>query len=331
MISSTVKTGDETPLLKIRSVQKVFPSQKGILASKGAGVIAVNDVSLDIYKGETLGLVGESGCGKTTLGRLTLRLLEATAGQIYFDGEDIFQLQAKALERLRPRMQIIFQDPYSSLNPRFTVEQIIGEALLIHKLADKRNLGSKVRELLDQVGLPAEYAKRFPHEFSGGQRQRIGIARALGLKPEYIVCDEPVSALDVSIQAQILNLLKSLQEKNQLTLLFISHDLNVVNHLSHRTAIMYLGQIVEIGPTHQLSLKGAHPYTQLLLSAKPSINPREKTKALPNIGEAPSPLSPPAGCSFHPRCPEAMERCRRESPALLEVEPHHLVRCHLYD
>ncbi len=301
-------------LFKIKELGKSFPLHRGLTSRNTTTLVhAVKNVSVDIFEGEILGLVGESGCGKTTLGRLTLRLIEPTQGQAFFMGEDIFQLKPLALEKLRPKMQIIFQDPFSSLNPRFTVERIVGEAMLIHGYATKANLKDKVGALLEQVGLPRAYASRYAHEFSGGQRQRIGIARAIALKPRYIVCDEPVSALDVSIQAQIINLLKSLQAENNLTLLFISHDLNVVSHLSQRTAVMYLGEIVELAPTEKLHSKGAHPYTQLLLSAKPTLNPKLKGKELPGKGEPPSPLAPPTGCHFHPRCPEAMDHCKTKA------------------
>ena len=236
------------------------------------------------------------------------------------------------LKELRPKMQIIFQDPYSSLNPRFTVERIIGEAMMIHGLADRKNLKSKVAEIMHKVGLPGSLMSRYPHEFSGGQRQRIGIARALALNPRYLVCDEPVSALDVSIQAQIINLLQELQEKENISILFISHDLNVVKHLSHRTAVMYLGQIIETAPTERLNRNAAHPYTQALLAAKPSLNPRESSNRVPPLsGDVPSPLNPPSGCHFHPRCPEAIDRCKVERPAATQLEKLHTVKCHLYD
>ena len=235
------------------------------------------------------------------------------------------------MAELRPRMQIIFQDPYSSLNPRFTVERIIGEAMLIHKIAHKGNLEKRIEEVMDKVGLSPKYRKRYPHEFSGGQRQRIGIARALALNPAYIVCDEPVSALDVSIQAQIINLLQDLQERSDISMLFISHDLSVVKHLSQRTAVMYLGKIVEVAPTPILNREPAHPYTKALLASKPSLNPRQRNKPIVLGGDVPSPLNPPSGCHFHPRCPEVMDRCRREEPKYINLAKDHQVHCHLYD
>ena len=262
---------------------------------------------------------------------MTLRLIEPTSGKVFFEGTDILSLKGKELAMIRPKMQIIFQDPYSSLNPRFTVQNIIGEALSVHGLAKGDVLKKKIESLMDQVGLSKMYLKRFPHEFSGGQRQRIGIARALALNPKYIVCDEPVSALDVSIQAQIINLLKSLQKENNLSLMLISHDLNVIKHLSQRTAVMYLGKIVEIAPTELLNQKAAHPYTQALLASKPSLNPADKKRPKPLQGDVPSPLYPPTGCHFHPRCPEVMDRCKKESPKQVELDKGHFVHCHLYD
>jgi len=319
------------PLVQIKSLKKYFPVYGGFLSHVVGYVKAVENVSLKIFKRETLGLVGESGCGKTTVGRMSIRLIEPTAGQVLFDGTDIFQLDKKQMSQLRPRMQIIFQDPYSSLNPRFTVERIIGEAMLIHGTAKKENLSNQIKEVMDKVGLSPRYMKRYPHEFSGGQRQRIGIARAIALNPNYIVCDEPVSALDVSIQAQIINLLQDLQEKSDISMLFISHDLNVVKHLSHRTAVMYLGRIVEIAPTPVLNREPAHPYTRALLAAKPSLNPRDRSHRAVLGGDVPSPLNPPSGCHFHPRCPEAMDRCRIEEPKYIQLGNDHQVHCHLYD
>ena len=317
-------------LLKVESLKKYFPLYGGLLSRVIGQVKAVDDISFEIKEGEIFGVVGESGCGKTTVGRMTLRLIEPTSGKVFFEGTDILSLKGKELAMIRPKMQIIFQDPYSSLNPRFTVQNIIGEALSVHGLAKGDALKKKIESLMDQVGLSKMYLKRFPHEFSGGQRQRIGIARALALNPKYIVCDEPVSALDVSIQAQIINLLKSLQKENNLSLMLISHDLNVIKHLSQRTAVMYLGKIVEIAPTELLNQKAAHPYTQALLASKPSLNPADKKRPKPLQGDVPSPLYPPTGCHFHPRCPEVMDRCKKESPKQMELDKGHFVHCHLY-
>ena len=320
-----------TPLISIRSLKKYFPIHGGFLSRNTKTVKAVDGVSLDIGHGEILGLVGESGCGKTTLGRMSINLIKPTSGEIIFDGEDILKLDNPDLKALRPKMQIIFQDPFSSLNPRFTVERIIGEAMLVHGLAERSNLRSKVTEIMQKVGLPNSFINRYPHEFSGGQRQRIGIARALSLNPRYLVCDEPVSALDVSIQAQIINLLQELQEKESISILFISHDLNVVKHLSHRTAVMYLGQIVETAPTKILNKNAAHPYTRALLAAKPSTNPKKPSNHTPLSGDVPSPLNPPTGCHFHTRCPEATDHCKTERPTTFQLEERHTVQCHLYN
>ncbi len=318
-------------LVKIQGIKKHFPVFGGTFSRVTGQVKAVDDVSFEIGQGETLGLVGESGCGKTTLGRVTLRLTEPTEGGVFFEGRNIFLLNKKEMTRLRPKMQIIFQDPYSSLNPRFTVERIIGEAMLVHKIADKASVRERIKKLLVKVGLSPQYMKRYPHEFSGGQRQRIGIARALALNPKYLVCDEPVSALDVSIQAQIINLLQKLQEDGEISMLFISHDLNVVKHLSKRTAVMYLGKVVEIAPTEILNKESAHPYTQALLAAKPELDPKKRKKRIVLSGDVPSPLNPPSGCHFHPRCPQVMDHCRTKEPKTVQLSDGHLVNCHLYD
>ncbi len=318
-------------LLTVQSLKKYFPVYGGLLSRVTGQVKAVDNVSFDIHEGEILGLVGESGCGKTTVGRMSLRLMQPTSGSVYFEEADIFKLNRGEMARLRPKMQIIFQDPYSSLNPRFTVEQIIGEALFVHFNITGKELREKVESLMEKVGLSPMYLNRYPHEFSGGQRQRIGIARALALGPRYIVCDEPVSALDVSIQAQIINLLQTLQQEENLSMLFISHDLNVVKHLSQRTAVMYLGKIVELASTEQIANNSAHPYTQALLASKPSLDPKSRNRPKPLPGDVPSPLNPPSGCHFHPRCPKVMDRCKTEIPRQIQLEDGHQVHCHLYD
>ena len=319
-----------TTLIRIQSLKKYFQTYDGFLSKRDKTVKAVDDVSLDIKHGEILGLVGESGCGKTTLGRMSINLIKPTSGEVFFNGVNILKIDNQSLNALRPKMQIVFQDPFGSLNPRFTVERIIGEAMMVHGLAVRSNLKMKVAEIMQKVGLSSSFMNRYPHEFSGGQRQRIGIARALSLNPQYLVCDEPISALDVSIQAQIINLLQELQEKENISILFVSHDLNVVKHISHRTAVMYLGQIVESIPTKTLNKNAAHPYTRALLAAKPSINPAESNDHIPLSGDTPSPINPPTGCYFHPRCPEASDRCKREQPAKVNLEEHHTVKCHLY-
>ncbi|HYE76212.1 MAG TPA: dipeptide ABC transporter ATP-binding protein [Blastocatellia bacterium] len=312
-------------IVEIIDLKKYFPANKGQL------VRAVDGVSFNIQRGETFGLVGESGCGKTTVGRCLLRLIEPSSGEIKFDGEDLLAKDRGEMRSIRRRLQIIFQDPYSSLNPRMTVGAIIEEPLIIHKIGNKKERRDRVFELLSVVGLDPDYANRYPHQFSGGQRQRIGIARALALNPDFIVADEPVSALDVSVQAQVVNLLQDLQQKFSLTYLFISHGLAVVEHISTRVAVMYLGKIVELAPSAELYRNPVHPYTQALLAANPVPDPdfkrdREKVKL---GGEVPTPLNPPSGCRFHTRCPHAMDQCKAEEPPLTEIAPGHFAACFL--
>ena len=326
--------GDENgkqPLVRIRGLKKYFPLTKGILSRVYAHVKAVDDVSFDIYPGETLGLVGESGSGKTTIGRCLLRLIEPTEGEVLFEGRDVVSLGREQLRRLRREMQIIFQDPFASLNPRMTVGAIIGEPLVIHKLAAGKARDQRVAELLELVGLDPRYAKRYPHEFSGGQRQRIGVARALALNPKLIVCDEPVSALDVSIQAQVVNLLQDLQERLGLTYLFIAHDLSVVEHISTRVAVMYLGKLVELADARELYTSPKHPYTRALLSAVPLPDPTVKKERILLVGDIPTPIDPPPGCRFHTRCPDVIDRCRSEVPPMEQKGTHagHTAACHV--
>ncbi|HXJ36064.1 MAG TPA: oligopeptide/dipeptide ABC transporter ATP-binding protein [Candidatus Eisenbacteria bacterium] len=319
-----------TPLVEATNLTKTFPVGRNVLGRPRAWVRAVTDVSMTLQPGETLGLVGESGCGKSTLGRLLLRLIEPTSGDVRFEGRSLLGLRGRELRALRRRMQVVFQDPYGSLNPRMRVESIVGEGLLIHKMGNRAERRAKVRELLELVGLPPEAAVRYPHEFSGGQRQRIGIARALALGPSFVVADEAVSALDVSIQAQILNLLQDLRRRLALTLLFVSHDLRVVEHLADRVAIMYLGRIVEEGPRAAVYGNARHPYTRALLSAVPVPDPTRKAERQHLPGEPPSPVAPPPGCAFHPRCPFAIERCRVDVPELVAGRGGHAVACHVF-
>ncbi|MBP3524180.1 MAG: ABC transporter ATP-binding protein [Clostridia bacterium] len=311
-------------LLEVRNLKKYFPS--------GAQVVkAVDDVSFDVYEGETLGLVGESGCGKSTTGRMTIRLLDSTSGSILYRGRDVAQLKGSELRDQRCKMQIIFQDPFSSLDPRKTIGETIGRPLQVHGLASRHQRFERVLELMERVGLDPNWVNKYPHELDGGRRQRVGIARALAVNPEYIVCDEPVSALDVSIQAQVLNLLQDLQEEMGLTYLFISHDLSVVKHLSNRIAVMYLGKIVELATSDELFANQAHPYTQALLSAIPIPSIDAKPKRILLQGDVPSPKNPPSGCRFHTRCPYATERCRQEEPRLQDIGSGHFVACHLME
>ncbi len=314
-------------LLVVDNLVKYFPVRKGIFSRVIGQVRAVDGVSFRIPRGKTLSLVGESGSGKTTTGRALLRLIEPTAGTVLFDGVDVTQLHRKELRGLRKRMQIIFQDPYGSLNPRMTVYSVLSEALRAHGIGERVERRDRVFELLERVGLPPEAADRYPHEFSGGQRQRIGIARALVVSPDLIVADEPVSALDVSIQAQILNLLEDLQQQLGLTYLFIGHDLSVVRHISDTVAVMYLGRIVEIGPSEELFSRPIHPYTKALLSAVPVPDPNIRRKRLLLPGDIPSPINPPSGCPFHPRCPDAQPSCAHTDTPLVEIAPGHSVAC----
>jgi oligopeptide transport system ATP-binding protein len=317
-------------LLEVRNLKVHFPVKHGVFSRAKAHVKAVDDVSFAIEPGETLGLVGESGCGKTTLGRAIVKLVEPTSGSVLFEGEDIARLSGRELRTRRRKFQMIFQDPYGSLNPRMTVGQIIGEAIDIHRLAaDAATRQQRILELLKAVGLDPAHAQRYPHEFSGGQRQRIGIARALAVEPQLIVCDEPVSALDVSVQAQIINLLQDLQEKRGIAYLFIAHDLAVVEHISRQVMVMYLGKIVELAKAPEVISAPKHPYTQALISAVPVVDPDSKRQRIVLPGDVPSPINPPSGCPFHPRCPVAqLPRCQAEVPALREVAPGHWAACH---
>ena len=342
MLEETMPPDVHTPpvmaadlLLEVRHLSKFFPIEKGLLRRVVGQVRAVDDVSLTIAAGKTLGLVGESGCGKTTLGRCVLRAIELTQGQVLLriddQAIDITRLPAKELRAVRRHMQMIFQDPYSSLDPRKTILDIVGEPLRVNKLAKGRELKQRVRELMPLVGLDAKYLKRYPHAFSGGQRQRIGIARALSLQPKLVVCDEPVSALDVSVQAQILNLLQDLQQEFNLTYLFIAHDLSVVEHISDRVAVMYVGQIVEQADTKELFMNPKHPYTEALLSAVPSPDPDKPLDEIVLEGEVANPAEPPSGCYFHPRCRYVQDICKEQSPPLLQVGENHHSACHFAD
>ena len=324
---------DSKVLVSVSGLKMYFPIHSGVLRRHTGDVKAVDDVSFDIIEGETLGLVGESGCGKSTCGRAVLRLYDPTAGSIRVDGQEISQTSQSALRRMRPVMQMVFQDPQASLNPRMTVADIIGEPLLEHTRKSKAERLDRIYELMDAVGLNRDFANRYPHEFSGGQRQRIGIARALALNPKFIVCDEPIAALDVSIQAQVVNLLEDLQEQFGLTYLFISHDLSMVRHIADRVAVMYLGKIVELAPRDGLYGDPKHPYTEALLSAVPEPDPTAHDTAQRVIlqGDVPSPSNPPKGCNFCTRCPKVMDICRQTDPEFREVEPGRFVACHLYN
>lgn len=332
-MTSEIKAQSEIPhpdsedLLQVKDLVKFFPIKGGILQRTVAQVQAVNGVSFNVKKGETLGLVGESGCGKTTVGRTLLRLTPATSGSVIFEGKDIFQLSGSELKRVRRDMQIIFQDPYSSLDPRMPIGESVAEGLLVHGERDSKKRNQYVMEMLKRVGLEDYHARRYPHEFSGGQRQRIGIARALALRPKFIVCDEPVSALDVSIQSQVLNLLKDLQREFGLTYLFIAHNLGVVEHISDRVGVMYLGKMVELTDRETLFRDPLHPYTKALLSAIPIPDPTIHRERIILEGDVPSPINPPSGCNFHTRCPWVIDKCKVDEPRFEELKPGHLVAC----
>ncbi len=322
---------EQKELLRVSNLKKYFPVKAGILRKTVAYIKAVDDVSFYIKKGETLGLVGESGCGKTTVGESIVRLNDGAEGKVLFDGVDILSLDKKKLREMRKKIQVIFQDPYSSLNPKMTVAEIVSEPLVIHNLVKNRKEREKIiKRLLGDVGITLEQMNRYPYEFSGGQRQRIGIARALAVNPQLIIADEPVSALDVSIQAQIINLLKDLQEKYRLAYFFISHDLGVVKHISNRISVMYLGKIVEEASKKDLFDKPLHPYTQSLLSAIPVPDPEYNEETIVLRGDVPNPINPPSGCYFHPRCPKALDICKNKEPALKDCGNNHFVACHLY-
>ena len=325
-------TYDPQYILMVNQLKKYFPIKGGMLGKTVGQVKAVDGVTFNLKRGTTMGLVGESGCGKTTTGRTILRLAgEKTGGQVLFNGQEVYDLNNKEMRELRTKMQIIFQDPFSSLSPRLPVGEIIGEAVREHNLVPKEEFDDYIDKVMDDCGLQPFHKVRYPHEFSGGQRQRICIARALALNPEFVVCDEPVSALDVSIQAQIINLLKELQEKHNLTYLFISHDLSVVEHISDTVGVMYLGNLVEYGETDDIFKNPLHPYTKALFSAIPVPDPKVKKERIVLEGSIPSPANPPQGCKFHTRCAHCMERCKHEVPAQREIEPGHFVVCHLYD
>jgi len=332
-----VKTNGDTRnndiILEVENLKMYFPILRGLIVQRKVGDIkAVDGISFFIRRGETLGLVGESGCGKSTTGRAILQLYRPTGGSVRFEGKELTTMKGSELRHMRRRMQMIFQDPYASLNPRMTVENIVGEPLEVHGLAKGKEKRERVQELLAQVGLNPYFINRYPHEFSGGQRQRIGVARALAVDPDFIVCDEPISALDVSIQAQIINLLEDLQEERGLTYLFIAHDLSVVRHISDRVAVMYLGKLVELADRHELYENPLHPYTQALLSAVPLPDPDVEAKRQRIIleGDVPSPANPPKGCNFHTRCPRVMDICREKEPAFVDVGNEHFVACFLY-
>ena len=328
-MANTSAPFDPNALLEVRDVRKCFPLKKSLTGKVLEELVAVDGVSFQLGAGETIGIVGESGCGKTTLGRTILKLHEPTGGQIIFNGEDITSYNAKQMRHLRTDMQIIFQDPYSSLPPRATIGDILSEPVLVHKIVPKEKVKDYVLDLMEKCGLRDYYYERYPHEFSGGQRQRICIARALSVKPELVICDEPVSALDVSIQAQIINLLKELQRSMNLTYLFISHDLSVVKFISDKVGVMYLGKMMEFGAKKDIFDNPMHPYTQALFSAIPNPDPDVKMKRIHLAGDIPSPANPPSGCRFHTRCPKATEECAKVAPEYREVEPGHFVACHL--
>lgn len=319
------------PLLKVKGLKKYFPVKKGLLARTTGYVKAVDDISFHVNEGETLGIVGESGCGKSTTGRMLMRLLEPTEGTVEFDGKELTALTSEEMRKTRRDIQMVFQDPYASLNPRHTIERILSEPLLVHGVKSAKERRKKVHEFLEVVGLSAFHAKRYPHQFSGGQRQRIGIARALMTNPKLIIADEPVSALDVSIQAQVLNLMQDLQEEFNLTYIFIAHDLGVVRHISDRVGVMYLGRMVEVAESEQLYAKPLHPYTQALLSAVPVPDPDFTKEEVLLEGDMPNPANPPTGCTFHTRCPFKMDICSQVVPQLVDLEEGHSVACHLYN